>query len=103
MSEQAKQKTLTKREIAKRVSMAQDTITNAAALKIVSFIFDIIGEELLAGTAVQIQDLATIKLVARKARKARNPRTGEEVDVPAKRALKINPIGRMGQALKSGD
>ena len=99
MSEQAKQKTLTKREIAKRVAMAQDTITNATALKIVSFIFDIIGEELLAGTAVQIQDLATIKLVDRKERKARNPRTGEEIAVPARRALKIKPIGALTKAL----
>lgn len=45
----------------------------------------------------KILDLVKVERVQRKARMARNPQTGEQVKVPAKRAVKAKPLG----ALKS--
>lgn len=40
----------------------------------------------------KLLDLVKVERVDRKARMARNPRTGEQVEVPARRALKTRPL-----------
>jgi len=59
-------------------------------------LFDIIGAALKEGDAVSISGFGTFKVVHRKARKGRNPRTGEEMQLPASKAVKFTP----GKALK---
>jgi nucleoid DNA-binding protein len=46
---------------------------------------DIIGETLEKGQKVELRGFGTFRVDERKARKARNPRTGEIVMVPAKK------------------
>ena len=43
------------------------------------------------GYRVKIPNLVVMERVERKARKARNPRTGEEVSVPARTAMSVKP------------
>ena len=59
-------------------------------------LFDIIGATLKKGDAVTISGFGSFKVVERKARKGRNPRTGQEIQIPASRAVKFTP----GKALK---
>jgi len=59
-------------------------------------LFDIIGATLKKGDAVTISGFGSFKVVERKARKGRNPRTGEEIQILASRAVKFTP----GKALK---
>ncbi len=42
-----------------------------------------------------IPDLVRIRLSDRKARKGRNPATGEEIQIPAKRTVKANAVKRL--------
>lgn len=58
---------------------------------------DIMGSELDAGGIVPLFGLGRLTVVQRAACKRRNPRTGESVDVPAKRAVKFKP----GKELKT--
>lgn len=54
---------------------------------IIDALLNVIGNSLLAGEAVNLHGVCTLKTVDRAARRARNPQTGETVTVPAKRAL----------------
>jgi len=51
----------------------------------------IVTERLKKGEKVSITGFGTFQLVKRAARKARNPRTGEPVKVPASRVPKFSP------------
>ena len=48
-------------------------------------------ESLHAGESIEIRGLCSFRLRQRRARLGRNPRTGEEVQVPAKRVCYFKP------------
>ncbi len=52
---------------------------------IVNLIMDNIGQALIQGDKVELRGFGSFKVKTRRARLARNPRTGDSVDVPAKR------------------
>ena len=52
---------------------------------IVNLIMDNIGQSLVQGDKVELRGFGSFKVKTRRARLARNPRTGDSVDVPAKR------------------
>lgn len=58
---------------------------------------DVIGEELASGGEVRIHGFGVFKAVERKAREARNPKTGETIQIPAKRVVRFVP----GKELKN--
>jgi DNA-binding protein HU-beta len=59
-------------------------------------LFTLLAETLKKGDSVAISGFGSFKVVERKARKGRNPRTGEEIRIPASKAVKFTP----GKALK---
>ena len=48
-----------------------------------------------AGKTVRIQQFGTFKSIERAARMARNPATGAEIEVPARRVLKFKPSSKL--------
>jgi DNA-binding protein HU-beta len=62
--------------------------------KVVSALFDTIIETLDGGDRVQIVGFGTFEAKLRPARKARNPRTGEPIDIPENRAASFK-AGKM--------
>ena len=52
---------------------------------IVNLIMENIGQALVIGDKVELRGFGSFKVKTRRSRLARNPRTGESVDVPAKR------------------
>ena len=87
--------TTTKREIAERV--AQRTGHAQVAVKqIVQTLFDEIINELATGNRLEFRDFGVFKVVERKARAGRNPKTGMRVAVPAKRVVTF----KMGKVMK---
>ncbi len=52
---------------------------------IVNLIMENIGETLCKGGKVELRGFGSFKVKERRARLARNPRTGDSVDVPAKK------------------
>lgn len=63
--------------------------TKKDADEMVSAVFAIIREETDAGKTVNIPGFGRFGVVDRPAREARNPRTGETVQIAAKRSLKF--------------
>ena len=77
-------------EVAKVVS------TKKEAQKAVDCVFSSIAGALKKGDTVTLVGFGSFKVVQRKARKGRNPQTGEEIEIKASKAPKFTP----GQPLK---
>ena len=78
-------------EVAKVVS------TKKEAQEAVDCVFSSITRALKKGDTVTLVGFGSFKVVERKARKGRNPQTGEEIDIKASNAPKFTA----GKALKS--
>ena len=63
---------------------------------VVDTVFDSIKDALAKGDKIEVRGFGNFRLKQRKPRKARNPKTGETVDVPAKRVL----FFKVGKALR---
>lgn len=67
--------------------------------RIVSIFFDEISQRLATGGRVELRGFGAFSTRARDARSGRNPRTGETVDVDAKRVPYFKPGKEMRQRL----
>lgn len=59
-----------------------------------------ISSGVTANEKVDVKDFGTFKLKTRAARKARNPKTGEQIDVPAKNTVTFKPAKALLEAVK---
>jgi nucleoid DNA-binding protein len=82
--------TVTKKEIVKQISDRID-LTQLKTKEIVQLTFDAIVDTLLADRRIELRNFGVFEVKLRKARKARNPRTGEKVDVPPKYVVTFKP------------
>jgi integration host factor subunit beta len=69
--------------------------------KILDIFFDNIIERLAEGGRVELRGFGAFSTRAREPRKGRNPRTGEAVDVPAKRVPYFKPGKEMRARLNA--
>ncbi|MBB3034234.1 integration host factor subunit beta [Alteriqipengyuania lutimaris] len=67
--------------------------------QVVDIFFDEIAGRLAEGGRVELRGFGAFSTREREARTGRNPRTGEAVDVPAKRVPYFKPGKEMRQAL----
>jgi integration host factor subunit beta len=87
--------TITKKEIIDRI--AENTNTQRAVVKpIVQVFLDEIINELTKNNRLEFRDFGVFETKIRAARKAQNPKTMEQVRVPAKRNVKF----KMGRLMK---
>ena len=80
---------MTKAEIVKAVKEQAKLATLAQAEAAYDSLFGIIKAALKQEDAVNISGFGGFKVVNRKARKGRNPRTGKEIQIPASKAVKF--------------
>ncbi|WP_334135582.1 integration host factor subunit beta [Tepidimonas sp.] len=71
-------------------------LTTADAEVAVKTLLDGMAQALTAGHRIEIRGFGSFAVVARPPRQARNPRTGEAVQVPGKRVIHFKP----GKALR---
>ena len=86
---------MNKTELSAAVAAKSD-LTRKQAEAAVNAMVDAIKETLAAGDKVQVVGFGTFEVKDRPARKARNPRTGEPIDIAASKA----PVFKAGKALK---
>lgn len=88
--------TLTKADLAKHLD---ETIglTNREAKEIIELFFQYVSEALIKGQQVKISGFGNFTLHDKRERPGRNPRTGEEVPVTARRVVTFH----CGQKLKA--
>lgn len=76
-------------------------ITKKDATEEYENVFGVLAEVLSEGNEVAIPDLGRFKIVERPARTARNPRTGDAIEVPAKKAPKFQFAKNIKEAVAS--
>jgi nucleoid DNA-binding protein len=81
---------VTKKEIVKQIS-ERIGMTQLKTKEIVQLTFDAIVDTLLEDKRIELRNFGVFEVKQRKARKARNPKTGERVDVPAKYVVTFKP------------
>ena len=87
---------MTKSVLIEKIASKVDGLTKKQTELVVETIFKSIKEALANGGKVEIRGFGNFKLRSRKARKARNPKTGESVDVPPKKV----PYFKVGKELR---
>jgi integration host factor beta subunit len=87
---------MTKSVLIEKVSTRVEGLTRNQTEIVVDTVFDSIKKALLKGEKIEIRGFGNFRLKTRNPRKARNPKTGESVDVPGKKVLYF----KVGKALK---
>ncbi len=90
---------MTKDELVAKVS-EKTGIKKVDIHKTLDSVINTIIETIKAGEKVNITGLGIFKLKDKKARLARNPKTGESIQVPAKKAPKFLPSKNFKEAVK---
>ncbi|MCJ7482175.1 MAG: integration host factor subunit beta [Thermodesulfovibrionales bacterium] len=87
---------MTKSVLVEKVSERIGSLTKKQTEIVVDTVFDSIKEALVKGEKIEIRGFGNFKPKVRRPRRARNPKTGETVDVPGKRVLHF----KVGKALR---
>lgn len=87
---------MTKSGLIERVAALTPHISKKDTEVVVNTIFDAMTDALKAGERIEIRGFGSFQVKVREAREGRNPKTGEEVFIPAKRT----PFFKVGKELK---
>src|SRR3954453_7456788 len=87
--------TMTKAELVEDVARAAE-LTKKDAERLVEIVFESIIETLNGGEKIELRGFGSFRVRERGARRGRNPKTGDPVDIPAKRV----PYFKPGKELK---
>ncbi len=81
---------MTKADIVERIS-ATTGLTKKDTAMVINRFFEVVTEALSQSNNIEIRGFGSFKVKTRRARKARNPRTGETVDVPERQVPTFKP------------
>ena len=87
---------MTKSELVEQLTTANDVLSKREAELIVNSIFDSIGNALVGGDRVEIRGFGSFTVREREAREARNPKSGDIVQISAKKT----PFFKTGKELR---
>ena len=87
---------MTKSELIARLASRYPQLVAKDAEYAVKMILDAMTQSLVSGQRIEIRGFGSFQVKVREAREGRNPKTGEEVKIPAKRT----PFFKVGKELK---
>lgn len=87
---------MTKADLINTIQTKAGLETKAAASKALDATLEAITDALAAGDSLTLVGFGTFKTSERAARTGRNPRTGQEIQIPAAKTVKFTP----GKSLK---
>ena len=90
---------MTKKEIVKAIA-DKIGLTQVETKEVVQSTFDSIFEAIATQGRIELRNFGVFEVKQRAPRKARNPRTGEEVQVPAKKVVIFKPGRLMEERVK---
>jgi nucleoid DNA-binding protein len=97
----AREENVTKKEIVRFISDNLN-LSQQDVKRVVQKTFDAVIDALAKEGRIELRNFGVFEVKQRKARKARNPRTGDEVQVPSKRVVTFKPGKEMEQLVDSG-
>lgn len=86
---------MNRKELVEKLADKQDVSKKEANAFLDSFL-DVVKDELRNNGSVNLVGFGSFKVTERPAREARNPRTGEKINIPARKS----PVFRPGKGLK---
>jgi len=92
---------VTKKEIVRRISDRAE-LTQLKTKEIVQWTFDAIIDTLIKDGRIELRNFGVFEVRRRKARRARNPRTNDRVDVPEKNVVTFQPGKEMEEKVRNG-
>lgn len=92
---------ITKAELVAQVAAQAETDKNTAAAVLKAF-EETVFANVAEGNKIALTGFVSFEQVSKKATTARNPRTGETVDVPAKKAPKVS-VGATFKQIANGE
>lgn len=90
---------MTKAELIEKIAAKAKITKRAANIALDTFVASVTGA-LKKGDRVALVGFGTFSVAKRKARTARNPRTGETINVPARKAPKFKAGRELKKAVK---
>ena len=90
---------MTKKEIVKQIS-EREGLTQLKTKEIVQQTFDAIIETLMTEGRIELRNFGVFEVKQRKPRKARNPRTGAQVEVEPKNVVTFQPGKEMEERVR---
>ncbi len=93
---------MTKKEIAKKIA-SEHGIDQVVAKRAVQEVFDSIVDSLLRTGRMELRNFGVFEVKRRAPRVARNPRTNEQVSVPAKTVVAFQPGKRLAELVSKLD
>jgi integration host factor subunit beta len=87
---------MTKSDLIERVAARMEHISKKDTEVVVNTIFDSMTDALRTNDRIEIRGFGSFQVKVREAREGRNPKTGDEVRIPAKRT----PFFKVGKELK---
>lgn len=94
---------MNKAELKNFIADELDGVTKKEAGMLIDVFLDGLREGLIKDGKVTLVGFGTFKLATQKARKARNPQTGEPVDVPEKTVPKFRPSDKLKALVREVD
>ncbi len=92
---------MTKADIASLV--AEKGLTKKQALDAVEATLELIKSALRRGEKIQLVGFGSFQVKAKRARKGRNPQTGSEITITARKVLKFKPGKALHQTVNAGN
>ena len=91
---------MTKKEIVKQIA-DKVGLTQVETKEVVQKTFEAIIDAIATEDHIELRNFGVFEVKKRAPRKARNPRTGEPVDVPAKKVVVFKPGRKMEEMVQS--
>jgi len=91
---------MNKTDLVNEVASSIDMTKSDASIVVYTMVDSMI-DGLVESGKLALSGLGTFSVVTRNARVARNPQTGEPVDVPAKKVIKFKMSSKLKEALNS--
>ena len=93
---------MTKADIVESIYEKVGGFSKKEAAEIIETVFDTIKETLEAGQKIKISGFGNFVVREKKARIGRNPQTGEEIEISARRVLTFKPSQVLKNILNDG-
>jgi integration host factor subunit beta len=92
---------MTKADLVEKVADEAE-MTKKDAEQLVEIIFDSIIDTLNKGEKIELRGFGSFRVRQRNERKGRNPKTGDAVDIPAKRVAYFKPGKELKELINNG-
>lgn len=90
---------MTKNELIQRIHSKAGSLTKTASEEILNEVITAVAEAISNEGRLSISGLGTFTVRQRKARKGRNPKTNQPLDIPASKTVSFKPAPALKSAL----